>query len=634
MSSLNSIFKGEPLRLRQNILSVCLLLIIAGLAFGQTAKTNTQSATGSITGTVKIGDRAAKGIPISLIPARAQRQFGPPALQGQSSQNAVTDESGVYRFINLAAGTYNVRPMAEAYVSSGDATVTLAENQAANQIDFTLTRGGVITGRITDSNGRPVIAERISVTVVDDAGEASQFSSGDRFGYETDDRGVYRVFGLPAGHYLISAGTSGGRPVLGRRVRYAVTWYPSVTDQTQAKQIEVAAGSVVENVNIQLGAPLKGYTVSGRAIDADSGQPVAGVPIGLARGGFGGNQSSVTDERGEFQITGLNAGSYTISVVSSLPGPGLNADQQMSSDYYGEPARFEIVNDNVTGVDVKVHYGAAISGVVRIEGSDDPAMSARLSQLMVNATVRSQSTGQGGGQGGRGGASGRVTFSQVGPDGSFRISGLSAGNVNLSLNGFGDAAGVSVSRIERKGAALSGAINVAAGDQVTGVVIVAGYGNGVITGTVNVVNGTLSGTPLRVTARSLGSSSQGQTTVVMPGASFRIEGLLPGSYEVSVSAMNFGGGFGPGNGGPPRNGPGGFPGGFGGGGNRPGRGGGNGPGGNAGNNQNGNQSNGATGGTSGTGQAPQIKIPDVRQTVTVTNGSVATVNLTVDLSQQ
>ncbi|HYE74320.1 MAG TPA: carboxypeptidase-like regulatory domain-containing protein [Blastocatellia bacterium] len=601
MSSFFSLVEAKRVQLKFS-LCVCLLLVVSSLTLGQTARTNVQSATGSITGTVKIGDRAAKGISISLIPARNQRQFGPAPAQGQSLQSTLTDENGVYRFSNLAAGTYNVRPMAEAYVSSGDMTVTLAENQAVDQIDFTLTKGGVITGRITDHNGRPVIAERVSVLVVDNAGELSQLSSGDRFGYETDDRGVYRIFGLPAGRYLISAGTSGGRPMIGRRARYAQTWYPSVTDQTQAQQVEIIAGRVIENIDIKLGEPLKTYTVSGRAIDADSGQPVAGVPIGLARGGFAGNQSSVTNEHGEFQITGLNAGNYTISVVSSPPVPGLNTAQSMSNEYYGEPRKFEIANDNVTDVDVKVHYGAAISGVVRIEGPDAQSVSARLSQLMVNATVRSQSTS---GQGGRGSASGRNSFSQIGPDGSFRISGLSAGNVNLSLNGFGNAGGVSVSRIERNGAALNGAIDIAAGEQVTGVVIVAGYGNGVIAGTVNVINGTLPGTPLRVVARPLGTNNQGRATMVMPGANFRIEGLLPGTYEVSLSAMNFGGG------------------------NRPGR------GGNPGNNrsagQNSNQGNNSTGGTI---QAPQIKIPDVRQTVTVTNGGVATVNLTVDLSQQ
>ena len=49
--------------------------------------------------------------------------------------------------------------------------LNLSANEAVEGIDFKLTRGGVITGRITDADGRPVIEERISLIAVDQNGE-------------------------------------------------------------------------------------------------------------------------------------------------------------------------------------------------------------------------------------------------------------------------------------------------------------------------------------------------------------------------------------------------------------------------------------------------------------------------------
>ena len=45
----------------------------------------------------------------------------------------------------------------------------MSEGAAAEDVDFSLSLGGVITGKITDGDGRPVIGERISLKPVDSA---------------------------------------------------------------------------------------------------------------------------------------------------------------------------------------------------------------------------------------------------------------------------------------------------------------------------------------------------------------------------------------------------------------------------------------------------------------------------------
>ena len=621
---------------------IVLLAVLSATVYPQTAATSSSQGNGGLTGTVKIGKNPAKGIAITLLPERDQSQRMPPGMQQLQSQGqgqtarATSDQNGQFQFTNIAAGAYRVVPMADAYVISnagarfGGVTVNIAEGQTSAQVDLTLTRGGVISGRVTDPNGHPVIAERISLESIDETGKAQQYNGG-RFGYETDDRGVYRVFGLPEGRYLVSAGNNDGGRMPGRRARYIRTWYPDALEEAQARIIEVTAGNTVEGIDIKLSEMIKGYAVEGRAVDAETGQPVMAIPIianrgrgfGPGPGGPGAMQNSFTNEKGEFKITGLTAGSYTLAVSSSFAAAAPGADpldaQQVTSDYYSDPASFEISGMDVSGIEVKVHFGASIAGYVVVDGAADPSLSSQLSQLMVSASVRG---GASSAQSSRGPGAGRQSIAQVGLDGSFRLSGLAPGIARLNLNSFGGSNNFALVRIERNGAPLPGDLELASGQQVNGIVMVTSYANGVISGKVNVVGGTLpNGTMLRISARPLGGTGQNKNTMVGSDGTFRIEGLLTGSYEVSVNANTRGGG-GPGGGGPGGGGPGGR--------------GGRGPGspGNSGTNS-GTGSGTGSGSGSGTGTGnSQVTIPEVKQTTNVTNGRESNVTLTLDLSKQ
>ncbi|MGE0128654.1 MAG: carboxypeptidase regulatory-like domain-containing protein [Blastocatellales bacterium] len=579
----------------------CLLLLLAGAhaALSQSAPqaSGRASGTAAITGVVKLGDAPASGITIALAPERMGRMAQQPQPEQEITIRAVTDEKGQYRFTNVAVGRFRVAPLAEAFVvenngaRAGGVAVTVTEGQTVSNIDFTLARGGVITGRVTDGDGRPVIAERINLAMAAENGRAQPFNGGNRISYETDDRGVYRIYGLPAGRYIVSAG-GGDRPGVSRRIRYPRTFYPDAVEQAQAQIVGIEAGGEAENIDIHLGAPMKAYAVAGRVVDAENGQPVFGVPVNIGRerrGGPAGATSGTSNAEGEFRVTGLTSGRYSASVRSSgFPGGGA----ENATDFYSDPVSFEVNDDNVTGVEVKVHRGASITGVVVIEGASDPSVAARLSQLTISANSRggqTQRQAQNQGQAGRGGMGGRQNFAQVGPNGAFRIGGIAPGRVRLNVGGFGGGGGFSLARIERGGAVINGDFDVASGEQVTGIRVVVGYGTGVIQGRVVVTGGALPpGTRLIVSVRSLISAGQNRPAQVDASGQFRVEGLLPGSYEVRLNALAGGGGFGGGRG----------------------------------------------GGRGGAPNRPQIKIPDVRQTVNVVNGSPSGVTLNLDLSQQ
>ena len=600
----------------------CLLL---ALTLSAMAQTPSQPGTATITGMVKVGEAPAAGVPMALIAnqiGQANRQGGRQA-QGNQPQDqlqnliqTVTDENGIYRFTGLTAGGYRVMPMTETLVTAaGNAqgfggagkAINVSDGQTVSQIDFAMARGGVITGRVTDNNGRPIIAERLNLMMVNETGQARPTFGGNRTGVETDDRGVYRAYGLPAGKYLVSAGNDGGNriaPGQVRRANYPRTFYPSATEQTEAQVVEVTAGSEVEGIDIVLAGPMKAFAVVGRAVDAQTGQPVSGVPISVAKVARGGRGAQMpgpanmgsTNEKGEFRITGLLPGTYSVSV----PAMSFANGAATSSEYFSEPTSFEITSDDTAGVELRVHRGASITGTVAIEGSNDPSLTARLSQLMVFATSRTQGQQGQGQRQAPGQTSGRNGMGQVGRDGIFRVGGLAPGVVRLSVNGggFGGNGSFRVLRIERNGSPGNGDIEVTSGETITGVRVVVAFASAVIQGRVVVSGGVLpAGTRLNVTARPVNSAAStgggGNNARLEANGQFRIENLLPGTYEVRVTANTFGGGQGGGGG----------------------------------------RGQGRPGQQGGQTAQPQIRIPEVRQTVTVTNGAPANVTLTLNLAQ-
>src|SRR5262245_13483196 len=161
----------------RGIVYLLILIALSRTALSQpasqaTAQGASVAGTGSITGAVKLGDAPAAGITMALAPERMGRMAPQQSSQPNSeiANRAVTDEKGLYRFTNVAAGRFRVAPLAEAFVitsggtaggGGGGIAVTVSDGQAASDIDLTLARGGVIPGRGIHRGGTPGVAGRI-----------------------------------------------------------------------------------------------------------------------------------------------------------------------------------------------------------------------------------------------------------------------------------------------------------------------------------------------------------------------------------------------------------------------------------------------------------------------------------------
>src|SRR5262249_52422726 len=131
---------------------------------------------------------------------------------------AKTDENGRFRITKVAAGAYFVRTIAPGFTSTSETafepqgkTLNLADGEAVENMDLELKRGGVITGRVVDTKGRPLVEEGVELFKVDKDGKREYFQLDNFYQINsTDDRGVYRIYGLPEGRYLVHVGISGG----------------------------------------------------------------------------------------------------------------------------------------------------------------------------------------------------------------------------------------------------------------------------------------------------------------------------------------------------------------------------------------------------------------------------------------
>lgn len=480
---------------------------------------NKKSPGGQVSGTVTIRGKPAAGLVVRLRKSDSS--------SSDSTLKATTNEEGKYLISGISPGSYLAAPIAWGFIPSepysefeNGKSFVIAENESIENLDFTLIRGGVITGKVTDANGRPVMEETVNLMSAD---QRRPFYPGMTF--QTDDRGIYRMFGIPAGRFKVSVGqadydlTDVGK---GRKP-YRKTFFPNVTDPANAKMVEVVEGVELSNIDITVGQTVPMFSASGRVLDGEAGKPLTNMAIHLTRTVVldPGSSSSVgsgagqSDRQGEFKIENLVPGHYSLS-ISPSPGSDLRAD----------PVAFDVVDQDVNDLQIKTAAGASLEGTVVLEGSQDSTATTKLARLHLRAHIEADDFGTGYGQ-----------TSRIAADGRFRIGGLKAGNARFFLSGDQEVRGFVIVRIERDGAVQPNGIQIENGEHLTGVRIILAYGNSTVRGVVKLENGTLPaggrvsiiltkpGDPMFSDARSVGIDSTGR---------FIIERLFPGSYELTA----------------------------------------------------------------------------------------------------
>lgn len=214
-------------------------------------------APGSIKG--RVMDDAGRPVPDFVV-----------MVSGRSGVNrnyAVTDESGNFSIDGLEPGLYNFSFLSQGYVVVNDPATgdnSFGSGRVGDFVNIRLARGGVITGTVTDAEGQPVIAVPVRAFFVrrlEDSRGVPTYTNAREF--QTDDRGVFRIYGLRSGVYVVS---SGGTPQfrggpLNPFERDAPTYFPSST-RDNAAEVVVREGQEAAGIDIRYRGE-RGHAVSG-----------------------------------------------------------------------------------------------------------------------------------------------------------------------------------------------------------------------------------------------------------------------------------------------------------------------------------------------------------------------------------
>ncbi|MDQ2920860.1 MAG: carboxypeptidase-like regulatory domain-containing protein, partial [Acidobacteriota bacterium] len=351
--------KSSKQKLHRFCLSIALGVVSAVCVAAQSSRDESQTAptTGAITG--QVVSETGQPLPGAAVYVRTYGGAG----QGRSTS---TDAEGNFQVTGLEALAYIVSASLSPYVTPPrDPDSTQAPYyRVGDPVRLQLIKGGVITGIVTTSAGEPVVGVRVQAYMIRDGnGQPARYGVPYRE-RTTDDSGIYRIYGLSAGTYVVSAGGVGNFSGFNANPydTDTPTYAPSSTRDT-AMEVNLQAGGEASNVDIRYrGEP--GHIISGSAIDpaattAPSGFTIFLNPISNGVSQWSNSSYQPPGSRG-FSFYGIADGDYDVVAQTYFPGGELALS---------EPRRVKVRGADITGVELTVKPLGSITGHVALEES-------------------------------------------------------------------------------------------------------------------------------------------------------------------------------------------------------------------------------------------------------------------------
>src|SRR5436190_2731651 len=305
---------------------------------------------GSIKGRV-----LADGQPVNNASITASRvnSSGPPHY-------VPVNDAGDFELKGLEPGVYRVSPSAPAYVVPTADTSDETYFRVGDTLALRMIKGGVITGKVLSANDDPVVGIRVGAIMIRDLNGKSPTSVSSYLDRFTDDRGIFRIFGLMPGAYLVSAGGRGSNSsAINTFDNDAPTYAPSSTRDTAA-EIQVNSGEE-KTVDIHYRGDTE-HAVSGNArAPATLNSPW--INIYLQRLMDGAPDVRFSTYQGVaakgFDFQGVADGEYLIWAQYSAA----------NDVFMSEPRRISVKGADITGIDLVTSPVSTVGGEFALEPS-------------------------------------------------------------------------------------------------------------------------------------------------------------------------------------------------------------------------------------------------------------------------
>ena len=296
-------------------------------------------------------------------------------------RTASTSNDGRYEIRDIPPGRYSLRVQRSGYLAlnygqrrPGEQArpLEIADKEVVEKVDFALARMGIISGRVLDDLGEPVVAATVwamQMRYFDGRRKLVPAGASAR----TDVTGQYRLLSLSPGDYVVMGTTAETWPLDSdpkQVFAYAPTYFPGTSDPAVAGRVRIELGKETPGIDISL-VPGRTARVSGTATSA-SGLPLAGESVGLLQETVG-PTVSMASWAASAKVAG--DGSW---VLSSVP-PGEYRLTIRTPARGDQPAQEGNLVINVAGADLEglslvAGGGAIVRGqVVTDDGSPLPA---------------------------------------------------------------------------------------------------------------------------------------------------------------------------------------------------------------------------------------------------------------------
>jgi uncharacterized protein (DUF2141 family) len=412
---------------------------------------------------------------------------------GSATQSTVTDDAGRFVIQGLPSGRYVVSAAKPAYLpiaygakrpGNPGTPLSVAEGQHVD-VSIAMSRGGVISGVITDPSGVPL--EGAAIAAVDLSGAQQSLLTSAPF-VKTDDRGTYRLYGLAPGEYAVvvvprlsgsgamyapwveqvdaTRGELARRPEM--RVRQpgttrddpalpvpqsagvAPVYFPGTPNLSEATRVTLAEGDERGEVsfpaNIVRLSTISG-TVTGAApvslsIIPDAPRPPFQMSISTPV------LTSAPNADGRFQYTNVAPGRYRIvarsgagaavptgaTSVGASGGSGNRPPEESGTPrpYSFGVADVDVGSDQQASVSLTMLPGSVFAGRIRFDGKQLPVPE-DLSTIRVQLGLPAGTYSSSSNSTTIGNAISSVAPVLARPDGTFELGGISPGRFNLTV---------------------------------------------------------------------------------------------------------------------------------------------------------------------------------------------------------